>query len=129
MALVAPLLLLLLFGIIEFAVLFGQWNDVRHGAREGARYAAVNGGSATAIRDVACDSMDLSTGIGTVKVSISRTGAVLGSTGTITVTDQVQSLTHAPLISAFLPAQIHSTIQFRLEQKATWAATANMACP
>ena len=40
-ALVMPLLVLLLFGIIEFGYLFAQHLDVRHGAREGARMASV----------------------------------------------------------------------------------------
>ena len=46
MALVAPFLLLLLFGIIEFAWVFGQNLSVTHGAREGARLAAVDFGDA-----------------------------------------------------------------------------------
>ena len=41
-ALIAPFLLLLLMGIIEFGFLFGQSNEVRHAAREGAHYAAVS---------------------------------------------------------------------------------------
>ena len=41
-ALVAPLLLVLLFGIIEFGFAFVPWLDVRHGARETARLVAVN---------------------------------------------------------------------------------------
>ena len=41
-ALIAPFLLLLLLGIVEFGYLFGQYNEVRHAAREGARYAAVS---------------------------------------------------------------------------------------
>ena len=41
-AILAPLLIMLLFGIIEFAWIFAQNLDVRHGAREGARLAAVN---------------------------------------------------------------------------------------
>ena len=41
-ALVAPLLFVLLFGIIEFGFAFVQWLDVRHGARETARLVAVN---------------------------------------------------------------------------------------
>lgn len=41
-ALIAPLLFLLIFGIIDFGWLFAQHQDVRHGAREAARLAAVN---------------------------------------------------------------------------------------
>ena len=41
-ALVLPLLILILFGIIEFGFLFAQHLDVRHGAREGGRMASVD---------------------------------------------------------------------------------------
>ncbi len=129
MAMVAPLLLLLLLGIIEFGAVFAQFNDVRHGAREGARFAAVNGGSATAIRDLVCDSMDFSNGIGQITIDLTRTSDTLGSTATITVTADVDSLSNAPMISSMLPGDVSSTIDFRLEQKATWTATAGMVCP
>jgi Flp pilus assembly protein TadG len=46
-ALVAPFLILLLFGIIEFAWVFAQDLTVKHGAREGARLAAVTFGADT----------------------------------------------------------------------------------
>lgn len=129
MAVVTPLLLLFLLGIIEFGAVFAQFNDVRHGAREGARFAAVNGGSATAIRDLVCNSMDFSNGIGNVTVDIARAGATLGSNATITVTADVNSLSNAPMITGFLPDDVSSTIDFRLEQRATWTATTGMACP
>ena len=41
-ALIMPLLLILVLGIVEFGYLFAQFNEVRHAAREGARYAAVS---------------------------------------------------------------------------------------
>lgn len=41
-ALVLPLLILIIFGIVEFGYLYAQHLDVRHGAREGARMASVN---------------------------------------------------------------------------------------
>jgi Flp pilus assembly protein TadG len=40
-ALVLPVLLLILFGIVDFAKAFNYWNDSTHLANEGARYAAV----------------------------------------------------------------------------------------
>jgi Flp pilus assembly protein TadG len=46
-AVVAPLLFLLLFGIIDFGWAFSQNLDVKHAAREGARLAAVNAASGT----------------------------------------------------------------------------------
>jgi hypothetical protein len=41
-ALVLPLLVLLLFGIVDFGKAFNYWNDATHISAEGARYAAVN---------------------------------------------------------------------------------------
>jgi len=41
MVFVLPVLLLLLFGIVEFGVLFGQWQTLTNAAREGAREAIV----------------------------------------------------------------------------------------
>jgi Flp pilus assembly protein TadG len=41
MVIVLPLLLMVLFGIMEFGVLFGRWQTVTNAAREGARTAVV----------------------------------------------------------------------------------------
>ncbi len=41
-ALVLPLLLLILFGMIDFGKAFNYWNDETHLANEAARYAVVN---------------------------------------------------------------------------------------
>ena len=41
-ALVAPLLLLLLFGMLDFGRTFNYWIDATHLANEGARWAVVN---------------------------------------------------------------------------------------
>jgi Flp pilus assembly protein TadG len=41
MVIVAPLLLLLVFGIAEFGVAFGQWQTLSNAAREGARVGVV----------------------------------------------------------------------------------------
>lgn len=42
MALVLPLLLLLLFGIMECGRVFASYIEVEHAARDGARYAAIH---------------------------------------------------------------------------------------
>jgi hypothetical protein len=41
-ALVFPLLVLLLFGVMEFARAFNYWNDLNQLAADGARFASVN---------------------------------------------------------------------------------------
>src|SRR5688572_1770500 len=61
-ALIAPLFFLLIFGIIEFGWGFYQKIDVRHGAREGARLAAVDfgGGNVNTLVAEICGRMDAS---------------------------------------------------------------------
>lgn len=41
MVIVLPLLLLLLFALVEFGILFGRWIMVNNAAREGARHAVL----------------------------------------------------------------------------------------
>src|SRR5215210_5309834 len=41
-ALVLPLLVLLLFGMLDFGKAYNYWNDTAHLTAEGARFAAVN---------------------------------------------------------------------------------------
>lgn len=129
-AVLAPLLLLLLLGIVEFGWLFAQFNEVRHSAQEGARWGAVsrpdvdgaaglNWGDMTAR---ACNAADLPAGT-TISVDATLGGGMKGDTASITVTANVQSLTGAPIISSFLPSQLTNTATFRLEQDATWSPT------
>ena len=129
-AILAPFLLLLLFGIIEFGWLFGQYNDVRHGAREGARFAAVNAGDNNAIRDSVCSAMEgLTAGMTSITVSFTD-GAVVGAQGDIAVTAQLSSLSGVPLISSFLPSQLSSAVSFRLEQPSSnWSTSGPLSCP
>ncbi len=134
MALVAPFLILLLIGTVEFAYKFAQYNEVRHAAREGARYAAVSdrdhnldGTAGIQNADVVlavCNAINLPGS--TVTVTTTRTGATIGSTGTVTVNASVTTMTNAPIVTQFLNSVVASglnnTATFRLEQAATWNA-------
>lgn len=113
-AFIAPLLMLLLLGIVEFGFLLGEFNDVRHGAREGARAAAVNAGDNTLLRTETCDAMDLTANVA-VQFTDSATGAV-GETATVSVQATVSSLSGLGLIEVFMPSTLTSTVEFRLEQ-------------
>lgn len=113
-ALIAPFLILLLLGIIEFGYFFGEYNDVRHGAREGARLAAVNAGDNTFLHDETCQKMDLTTNV-TVKFTDGAAGAI-GDTGSVEVVANPGSLSGLGLIELFLPNTLTSTVEFRLEQ-------------
>ncbi|MFP5255711.1 MAG: TadE/TadG family type IV pilus assembly protein [Acidimicrobiia bacterium] len=126
-ALIAPVLFLLIFGIIEFGWAFFQMLDIRHGAREGARLAAVNFKSSSSpspadqvgeIVDELCDRMDNGDGI---FVQITRTSDAVGEPFEVHVTKQLDQLTGF-LGFALNGKTISSTVDSRIEQKATWAS-------
>ena len=112
-ALVLPLLLLLILGIIEFGYLFAQYNEVRHGAHEGARLAAVDDSNLVVNT---CDSMGLN---GPVAVDFTALGTDAGDQGTVTVTLTVGTLSGLNFMSVFLPGSLSNTATFKLEQPAT----------
>lgn len=131
-ALVMPFLLLVLFGVIEFSWVFAQNLDVRHGAREAGRLAAVNypdfalaspGSRTAANRDALvaeiCDRMDVASD---AEVGITSDGAVNDEVS-VTVSAGAQTLTGF-LDWALPPTLIlTSEIESRIEQQATWADT------
>lgn len=124
-AVLAPLLLILVLGIVEFGWLFGQNNSVRHAAGEATRAASVNGGStitSSQIAQIACNDLLGSGGITSLQVSVVSTPAAgdIGDAGTVTITVGVQSLSNAPIISSFMPASLSEMATFRLEQAKTW---------
>lgn len=81
-ALVLPLLLLIVFGTIEFGRVFNAYLVVSNASREGARAAAV-GKSNSEITTMATDK---AASIGTVSVTISPSGSrPYGSKVTVTV--------------------------------------------
>lgn len=125
-ALVAPLLFLLLFGIVEFGWAFLQYLDTRHGAREGARLAAVDyndpdtaDGALVDIVTEICERMDDDADS---SVRLTRTSGAVGDRATIEVSRELNTLTG--FLDAFLPdgTDFSSTIEFRLEQTASWAS-------
>lgn len=133
-AFLAPLLVLLVFGIIEFGWKFGQLNDVRHAVREGARFAAVDGGTNDEIDSVVCDALDLvGSGITQIRTELTRidddgdTNFEVGETGRIRVEIDVDSLSGLSLIDIFLPGSLASEVEFRLEQRpSNWTSDGSL---
>lgn len=126
-AILAPLLILLLFGIIDFGWAMGNYNDVRHGAREAARLAAVNAGDGMTMAAMTCNAMDMARGA-TVTFTDGATGAV-GEQAVVSVTAPLSSISGLNMISVFLPADLSSTVRIRLEQaSAAWGDTVH-TCP
>jgi Flp pilus assembly protein TadG len=137
-ALVAPFLLLLILGMVEFGWLFAQNLDVRHGAREAARLAAVNfpegpppnSGSRSATNTDAlvaeiCSRMQTPEN---AELTITSVGDV-GDPATVTVNAPGETLTG--FIDFLLPPTLFltSTVETRLEQAATWSDVSAQACP
>lgn len=116
---VLPLLLLLLVGMVEFGWLFTQNIDLRHGAREGARLAAVDFGSESSIIGEVCNRMDVA-GDPDVTVVVARTGADIGDSLTVAVSKPITTMT--AFVDWVFPAgaAISSNVESRLEQVPSW---------
>ena len=100
MAIVLPVLLLIICGIMDFGIVFFQLHNVNEAAREGARQTAVSQNLSTAA----------STTIAYIKskydnnfnVTVFPSPPVSGSDVTVTVTNSVTIIT--PIISVFFPS-------------------------
>jgi Flp pilus assembly protein TadG len=125
-AMVLPLLLVLLFGIMEAGWLFAQQVEVRNAAREGGRLAVVDyptpgSGDSTLIVAEVCSRAVLSAPRAEVLISknLNTVANPDDDSAVVTVTQQFASLT------GFLPwfnnLTISSTAEMRLERETvTW---------
>jgi Flp pilus assembly protein TadG len=133
LALIAPILFMLLFGIIDFGWAFTEQLDVKHGAREGSRLIAVNYRASTAtgttqadeIIDEICRRVDGGSGTAvTVQIPSGQTGVVgsVGQYATVTVTRPAVALSglFSPLFSG---KSLNSEVETRIEVKATWTTS------
>jgi Flp pilus assembly protein TadG len=128
-ALIAPLLIMLVMGIIDFGWILSTQQDVRHGAREAARLAAVNTDTTANMVTLVCGAMNVSSG---AKVTFAGGGGAIGTTGTITLEAPVKSLTgfsSLPFANSIYPTTFTETVKFRLEQAASNWANGNGTCP
>ena len=98
-ALVLPILLIILMGIMEFGLVFHEYLVVTHAAREGARVAVLGGTDAEINATVtsAADSIDR----GALTTTIAPGVRVRGQQVTVQVTNTVPLIT--PLFSAIFP--------------------------
>jgi Flp pilus assembly protein TadG len=135
-----PLLLMLLFGVIEFAWLFSQNLDVRHGAREGARLVAVNypdgPQSPTPTPTDTTQSEEIVAEICS-RMSTARDATITLNSPTGGVGDSAEALVSAPAyaLTGFLAWAIPddlvltSRVEIRIEQPAGWAPVTDAPCP
>ncbi|MGQ0830344.1 MAG: hypothetical protein ACT4OV_01565, partial [Microthrixaceae bacterium] len=109
--------------------------DVRHGAREGARLAAVNykttaspspSDQATQIVNELCARMDSGSN---VSVQLTRSTGAIGDEFTVAVTKPLDQLTGF-LGFALNGKTLSSSVDSRFEQTATWGSMGSaQACP
>jgi len=126
-AVVLPLLLIIVLGLVEFGFLFGQLNDVRHGAREASRLAASNAGAVGAMGPTVCNSMDLTNGPDVTFTD--SAGGNIGDAAWVQVTAPFTSPTGVGFFDAMLPNTISTRVDIRLEQPSTAWGTGNYLCP
>lgn len=136
-ALLAPVLFAVVFALIEFGWTFVQNLDVRHGAREGVRLAAVNYNpedetdGADQLADIiteVCSRMDV-TGGASVELTYNASGETeVGSVFTIKVTRPLEQLTG--FLSPVLDGKtVDSTVEARMETDGTWqGSTGPVSC-
>lgn len=100
-ALVLPILLLLMFGIIDFGRVLNEYLVVTAAAREGARSAAVLSSDATVDSTVRQAASSLNTGGNALVITILPADRVSGTQVTVSVSHNVRIFT--PLMQEFLP--------------------------
>lgn len=116
LALVLPLFLLLVFGMLEFGNVLNEYLVVTAAAREGARAAAVQAEEATVIAAVRTAAAAVDRGSLQVTVTPAAVPRTRGQAVSVTVTNLVTITT--PLISAFFPSNpvvIQSSAVMRAE--------------
>jgi hypothetical protein len=121
MAIVIPILLLLVFGIVEFGFLFYRQIGINQGVREAARAAVVNnyassGCSGSAAAQIACLADNRSGVSGTKSyVHVEQAGHT-GVGDSITVCSDYPESSITGIMSGFLPNHLTSKVTMRLEQ-------------
>lgn len=136
-AIIAPLLFLLLFGIFEFGFIFGQHLDVRHGARETARLAAVNynpdevseapGAQAASIIAAGCERMQLADDVSMSFDGIPASDPEAGEFIRVDVSAPARQITgfFSPILGDL---DLSSDVEIRLEATPTFDTSAEGDC-
>lgn len=134
-ALLLPLLLVLVFGIIEFGGTYNNSISLRNGVREGARLAVVNNvspsgscsGDATTV--LVCQTKArIGLNPNTTKVSITvPSGAKIGDTVTVCASSPTYKITG--IMTPFLGDSVTAAVTMRLEQVPSFTSYADAGAP
>lgn len=138
-AIVVPILFLLIFGMMEFGWAFMQHLDARHGAREGARLAAVNyedpSSSDPQINELVAETCERMDGSARTTVWVEVPSGQPGPARSVGQMAEVRVVHRLDTLTGFLDfaipddTELTSTVQIRLEQAATWADTPSEGIP
>ncbi|MGA7272470.1 MAG: TadE/TadG family type IV pilus assembly protein [Acidimicrobiia bacterium] len=126
-ALVAPLLFMLLFGMVEFGWAFAQNLDIKHITREVGRLATVDGTTADIVSRACGGDIVRPSNV----TAITRTGGdETDDTATVTVSATLEQITGMFNWAFGSGGTISSTVEIRLEQDATnWDGSNLAPCP
>lgn len=135
-ALIVPILLLVLFGLLDFGKAFNYWNDETHLAAEGARWAVVNsnpGGGGQSLQQYIQQQADSSELRGIARVCISfPSNSDTGTSGQVGDPVTVTVKASYPWIP-FLRSRIHilggTYVQLSLPSSITGTATMRLEAP
>jgi Flp pilus assembly protein TadG len=120
-AVILPLFLLLLFGIMDAGWMFAQQIEMTNATREGARLAVVDFGTGEQVIDETCDRADLSGAGTTFTVTIQADSVTVGATKTY------RSLTG--FIDSFVDLPMSSSTEMRTERALDLLTDATKVCP
>jgi len=104
-ALILPIVILILAGIMDFGLLFNNYLIINNASREGARYAAVGATDTQITNDI--KTMTSTLDQSKVKITISPSGATRKTGEEVTVTIEYDNNLITPIISSIVSNPIH----------------------
>jgi Flp pilus assembly protein TadG len=125
-ALVLPLLMLFVFGVIEFGGTYNDYISLRNGVREGARLAVVNDQSGGNI--VAETTQRIGLDATQTKVAVSLSGNQVGDSVTVCASYPAYNVTG--IMKPFLGNRtLTSRVTMRLEQVPSFSSSSDPGAP
>ncbi len=112
-AIILPILIMLVFGIIEFGIAYNNWISLTHAAREGVRLAAVE--DYENMDDFEKKVRDSSPSVNIETIKLTGQDGNIGDSVTVEVTGAILNI-DIPLVGSW-PVQITSEATMRLENK------------
>ena len=113
-ALILPILVILVFGIVQFGIAYNNYIALTHAAREGARLAAVNMDETESIEWFENRVRESAPSVTIESIALSGQDGNIGDPVSVTVTGEVLNI-EIPLVGSW-PVQLTSTATLRLEQ-------------